>query len=83
MSRRHVGSRHSDALDKGCYSRIFVGDAEFTDDPNDDWLCISFNRIYVGDFTPCSVYIHRTTGRVKTQDSSVFCRLMQAMSFYQ
>ncbi len=88
MSRRHATTTTSmtaltaltASTQKGSeYSRIFVGDAEFTDDPNDDWLCISFNRVYVGDFTPCNVYIHRITGKVRTQESSVFCRLMQGL----
>lgn len=28
------------------YRREYIGDIIFTDDPNDDWVCISFN-IYI------------------------------------
>ena len=57
------------------YSRVFIGDAIFTDDPNDDWFCISFD-VWVGDFCPNCMYVHKATGRVKTLETSLFSSLL-------
>ena len=62
--------------DRRAYRRIRVGDVELTDDPNDDWLCISFNEVYVGDFCPNCVYVHKVTRKVKIQETSVLTRLL-------
>lgn len=63
--------------EKLVYKRIFVGDAQFTDDPNDDWFCISFNNVWIGDFCPNCIYINKLSGCIKTSnESNIFVRLL-------
>ena len=68
-------ARRPSAQKKQTYSRDFIGDAIFTDDPNDDWFCISFD-VWVGDFCPNCMYVHKATGRVKTLETSLFSSLL-------
>jgi hypothetical protein len=58
------------------FVRIHVGDVQFTDDPNDDWFCISFNSVYIGDYCPNCLYINKMDGRIKVEQSSLFAQLL-------
>lgn len=71
-------SSHHVARPKG-YERIQVGDAYFTDDPNDDWFGIAFNGVWIGDFCPNAIYINKATGRIKLQESNMFCKLLYGL----
>ena len=65
------------------YRRIYIGDAELTDDPNDDWLCISFNSVYIGDFCPNCIYINKNNGRTKILETSLFSRLLSGFFIHR
>jgi hypothetical protein len=58
------------------YVRIHVGDVQFTDDINDDWFCISFNSVYIGDFVPNCIYINKKNGVIRIFETSLFVRLL-------
>jgi hypothetical protein len=58
------------------YSRVRIGDIQFTDDPNDPWFAITFNGVYIGDYCPNAIYIHKITGRIKIVETSLFAKLV-------
>jgi hypothetical protein len=71
-----IGLRHrycSTNIDynKNVYKREFIGDMIITDDPNDDWLCISFD-LWIGDFVPGCLYINKVTKKTKINYNSSF-----------
>ena len=71
-----IRSRLGAQVDRGSvYQRLFVGDAIFTDDPNDDWFCIHFDK-WIGDYCPTDIYICKKTGRTKVMESNLFCTLL-------
>jgi len=55
----------SNIIHSNKYKREFIGDIIITDDPNDDWLGITFN-IWLGDFVPGCLYINKVTKKTKT-----------------
>lgn len=60
-------------------TRTIIGDVQFTDDINDDWFGITFNSVYIGDYTPNAIYIHKHTGKIKILKTNFFCLLKQGL----
>lgn len=68
----------SNSVKAPIYQKLIVGDAIFTDDPNDDWFCISFDK-WIGDYQPTTIYLCKKTGRAKVVESTLFSTLLDGL----
>ena len=66
IHRRRYSSENNNV-----YKVDIIGSMIIRDDPNDDWLCISFD-IWIGDFVPGSLYINKLTKKTRIDVGSQF-----------